>query len=62
MKTNKPFFFALMALPLLFSGCSNDDSTDAPVSVVEDGFYVVGEATSIPNLSVEDAEIGRAHV
>lgn len=56
MKTNKPFFFALMALPLLFSGCSNDDSTDAPVSVVEDGFYVVGEATSIPNLSVEDAE------
>lgn len=46
-----------MALPLFFAGCDKDDSkTDGPVSVVEDGFYVVGEATSVADLNASDAE------
>lgn len=46
-----------MSLPLFFFGCNGDnDNATGPVSVAEDGFYVVGEATSIPSLSAEDAE------
>jgi hypothetical protein len=56
MKTKQTILFALMALPVFFAGCSNDDSQDGPVSVVEDGFYVVGEAASVANLTATDAE------
>ncbi|MDR3366752.1 MAG: hypothetical protein LBO71_07290 [Prevotellaceae bacterium] len=56
MRTNKNFFLALMALPLFFAGCDKDDNDNKqPVSVVEDGFYVVGEATAIADLTADDA-------
>jgi hypothetical protein len=46
-------------MPLFFSGCNSDDDNDAqPVSVVEDGFYVVGEATAIPDLFAANADKG----
>jgi hypothetical protein len=54
MRTNKNIFLALMALPLFFAGCDKDDNEDKqPVSVVEDGFYITGSATSNAELTSE---------
>jgi len=58
MNKVKFFILALMALPLVFSSCSKDDSISIPVSYVEDGFYVTGEATSIADLLASDADKG----
>jgi hypothetical protein len=58
MKTIKFFILALMALPLVFVSCSSDDDTKGPVTYVEDGFYVVGDATSIADLQATDAPKG----
>ncbi|MDR2384039.1 MAG: SusF/SusE family outer membrane protein [Tannerella sp.] len=55
MKKIQIIFLALMALPLSFISCDDDDKPAGPVSVVEDGFYVIGEATSIANLSETEA-------
>ncbi|MDR2041547.1 MAG: SusF/SusE family outer membrane protein [Tannerella sp.] len=56
MKKIKFILVALMALPFTFISCGEDDDTPSgPVSVVEDGFYVVGEAAAIANLTETDA-------
>ena len=58
MNKFKFFILALVALPLVFSSCNKDDSISIPVSYVEDGFYVVGEATTIADLQATEADKG----
>lgn len=52
-------FFGMLALmAITFTACPGpDDNPDLDV-VVEDGFYVVGEATAIPSLSADGAVKG----
>ncbi|GHT32808.1 hypothetical protein FACS189434_05500 [Bacteroidia bacterium] len=54
------FYCVLTALvaTVVLSGCGKDDDKKGPVVVVEDGFYVVGDATSIANLKAADATKG----
>jgi len=49
--------FAVLVGALVLSSCKkdNDDDGKKPPVVLFDGFYVVGEATAIPNLQVSDA-------
>ena len=56
MKKIKFLVLALMALPFVFVSCDPDDGPSKPVSYVEDGFYVVGAATSIADLFATDAD------
>ena len=58
MRKFKFLILALMAMPFVFISCSDDDKPSGPVTYVEDGFYVVGEATSIANLQAEGASAG----
>ncbi|MDR2816883.1 MAG: hypothetical protein LBB62_09315 [Proteiniphilum sp.] len=56
MKKIQFILFVLLALPFSFISCSeDDDKPSGPVSVAEDGFYVVGEATAFADLTETDA-------
>ena len=57
MRKIKFFILALMALPLVFVSCGENEESK-PVSYVEDGFYVVGEATAIADLFAANADLG----
>ena len=57
MNKLKFFILALVALPLMFGSCNkDDDNPSSPVSYVEDGFYVIGEATTIADLQASNAD------
>ena len=55
MKSIKFLVLGLMTMSIVLVGCKKDDPPQ-PVSYVEDGFYVVGEATSVADLFANDAE------
>ena len=57
MRKIKFLVLVLMALPLVFVSC-NENETPNPVSYVEDGFYVVGEATAVADLFATNADLG----
>jgi len=57
MKIIKLLFLGLIALSISLVGCKKDDKVQ-PVSYVEDGFYVVGEATAVADLFATNAELG----
>ena len=56
MKSFKFLFLGLMSLSIVLVGCKDDDPPK-PVSYVEDGFYVVGEATAVADLFADNAEL-----
>jgi len=55
MKSFRFLFLGLMTLSIVLVGCKKDDPPK-PVSYVEDGFYVVGAATSVADLFADGAE------
>lgn len=52
MKTLKRFSLLAAALALVFSGFTSCKSDDEPEVIIEDGFYVTGDATGSSSLSV----------
>ena len=56
MNRVKFLFLGMMVLSFVLVGCGKDDPVK-PVSYVEDGFYVVGEATAVADLFAENAEL-----
>ncbi|MDR1682519.1 MAG: hypothetical protein LBS25_03905, partial [Candidatus Symbiothrix sp.] len=55
MKKLKLFSLSALALSLIFIGCGPEPDNPNVDNIVEDGFYVVGEATAIANLTAEGA-------
>ncbi|MDD3320055.1 MAG: SusF/SusE family outer membrane protein [Paludibacter sp.] len=55
MKKTKLFMMCLVALSMLFVGCKTDEPVVDADAIVEDGFYVVGEATGIADLNADGA-------
>ena len=55
MNRVKFLFLGMTVLSFMLVGCKDDDKPQ-PVSYVEDGFYVVGEATAVADLFAENAE------
>jgi len=55
MKSFRFLVLGMMTLSSVLVGCKNDDPPK-PVSFVEDGFYVVGEATAVADLFADNAE------
>ena len=77
MKKIKLFTLCMFALSLVFVGCKSTDPVVDPDPIVEDGFYISGDATSFAKVDVQGqltaapvendntsarVEIGRAHV
>jgi len=58
MKKIRILFLGLMTLSFVLMGCSRDkdDSSPKPVTYLEDGFYVVGEATTVADLLATNVE------
>jgi hypothetical protein len=57
MKNVKFLVLGLASLSIALVGCQKDEPVVQPVSYVEDGFYVVGEATAVANLSADGADM-----
>ena len=56
MKKLSSFLCGLAVLGMMFTSCNPEDKPTGPVSdIVEDGFYVVGEASAIASLEAEGA-------
>ena len=54
MKKLSSFLCGLAVLSMMFTACKPDDGPIGPIeNIVEDGFYVVGEATAFANLQAE---------
>jgi len=55
MKKINLFLMGILALSLSFVGCKSTDDDPNVDNNVEDGFYVVGEATAVTDLTVDGA-------
>lgn len=55
MKKIKLLSLCMLALTFIFTGCNPEKEKPDVDNIVEDGFYVVGEASAIANLTVDGA-------
>ena len=57
MKKLSSFLCGLAVIGMMFTSCNPDDTKKPIENIVEDGFYVVGEASAIASLEAEGAEV-----
>ena len=59
MRTTKfRFMWLLAAAALAFTACDKDDDNDKPQILVEDGLYIVGEATAWADYDLKGQMVG----
>ena len=57
MKKLSSFLCGLAVVGMMFTSCDGGTTGGGTVTIVEDGFYVVGEASAIASLEAEGAEV-----
>ena len=57
MKKLSSFLCGLAVVGMMFTSCDDNGKQPPVVTIVEDGFYVVGEASAIASLEAEGAEV-----
>lgn len=57
MKKLSSFLCGLAVVGMMFTSCDDNGKKPPVVTIVEDGFYVVGEASAIASLDAEGAEV-----
>ena len=57
MKKLSSFLCGLAVVGMMFTSCDDNGKKPPVVTIVEDGFYVVGEASAIASLEAEGAEV-----
>lgn len=57
MKKLSSFLCGLAVVGMMFTSCDGGTTGGGTVTIVEDGFYVVGEASAIASLDAEGAEV-----
>ena len=57
MKKLSSFLCGLAVVGMMFTACDDNGKQPPVVTIVEDGFYVVGEASAIASLEAEGAEV-----
>ena len=57
MKKLSSFLCGLAVVGMMFTSCDDNGKQPPVVTIVEDGFYVVGEASAIASLDAEGAEV-----
>ena len=57
MKKLSSFLCGLAVVGMMFTSCDGGTTGGGTVTIVEDGFYVVGEASAIVSLEAEGAEV-----